>query len=178
MLRRTNVTQVKPVFVNVIRHYPNVDSLARASATHLHKLLRPLGLTWRAENIRRMAKVLSADFDLTIPRTYDELRQLPGVGDYVASAVCSFAYNMPVPIIDSNTVRVVGRYFGIKTNAESRRSRSLREVIVAVTRRRNSRHYNYYFLDFASVICKPINPQCRNCPLKSSCAFGITKLGD
>ena len=126
MLRRTNAKQVSPVFVETIRRFPDVDSLSRASAKHLREVLRPLGLAWRAENIRRMAKVLSAEFNLRIPKTYDELRQLPGVGDYVASAVCSFAYNKPLPIIDSNTVRVVGRYFGFRTNPDSRRSRRLR----------------------------------------------------
>jgi len=172
MLRRTNAPQVVPIYNEFIQSYPDPFSLADAPFDDVLTILRPLGLSWRAANIHRMAEVLVERCDGEVPSTYDELVKLPGVGDYVASAVCCFAFGKSLPIVDTNTVRVVGRYFGFETHAESRRRRSVREAVIAVTRRRSIRQYNYSFLDFAAIICKASQPQCNNCPVQQYCIFG------
>lgn len=177
MLRRTNAPQVTKVYLDTIRQYPDPVSLSTAPPGEVLKTLQPLGLAWRAENIRQMAASLIERFNGQVPSTYDELVQLPGVGDYVASAVCSFAFNKPLPVIDTNTVRVAGRFFGFKTHAESRRQKSVRQVVTAITSRNNTRAYNYAFLDFAALVCKAINPECTICPLRYRCDFGQKRLG-
>ncbi len=177
MLRRTYAPQVTPVFLDTIRRYPDPVSLSKASPSEVLKILQPLGLAWRAENIRQMVLTLIEKFNGQVPSTYEELIQLPGVGDYVASAVCSFAFNKPLPVIDTNTVRVAGRFFGFNTHAESRRQRSVRQVVTAVTSRNNTRECNYAFLDFAALICKAIKPECAICPLHHRCVFGQKRLG-
>jgi A/G-specific adenine glycosylase len=176
MLRRTNALQVVSTYLDVIRRYPDPKSLAIAPVDEVFDALRPLGLRWRAENIRKMAEALTERFDGEVPSSYDELSQLPGVGDYVASAVCCFAFNRSMPVIDTNTVRVVGRYFGFQTHAESRRRKPVREAIAAVTSQRNARSFNMAFLDFAALICKAVKPECRVCPLRKCCVFGRENL--
>lgn len=176
MLRRTNAPQVVPVYTEFIRRYPTVKLLVSASRNDVYRILQPLGLAWRAENIRHMAEVLANRFDSHVPADYEKLKMLPGVGDYVASAVCSFAFNKPMPVIDTNTVRVAGRYFGFPTHAESRRIKAVRQTVTAMTNNRNARDFNFYFLDFASMICKANNPECPVCPLKTRCDYGQKKL--
>ncbi len=176
MLRRTNASQVTPVYMEMIRSYPDPKSLAMAPIQKIYKTLRPLGLEWRAKNIRQMAEVLTKCFKGIVPSAYQDLIKLPGVGDYVASAVCCFAFRKQLSIIDTNTVRVAGRYFGFLTHAESRRRSLVREIIVAITSRRNTREFNYYFLDFAALVCKPNNPDCLICPLRNRCVFGHKRL--
>jgi A/G-specific DNA glycosylase len=177
MLRRTNAPQVIGIYQNVIQKYPDAASLASASSEDVFAALRPLGLQWRAENIRKMAESLTGQFGGVVPSSYEELIHLPGVGDYVASAVCCFAFNQSLPIIDTNTVRVVGRYFGFETHAESRRRKPVRETVAAVTSRTNTRLYNMAFLDFAALICKAVKPECPICPLRFRCVFGRNRLG-
>ena len=176
MLRRTNAPQVVAIYQDVIRRYSDAESLARAPLDEVLAALRPLGLRWRAENIRKMAEVLTERFGGVVPSSYEELTQLPGVGDYVASAVCCFAFNQPVPVIDTNTVRVAGRYFGFQTHAESRRRKPVRETIAAVTSRTNARLFNMAFLDFAALTCKAVKPECPVCPLRFRCVYGQNRL--
>ena len=94
----------------------------------------------------------------------------------MASAVCCFAYGKPIALIDTNTVRVVGRYFGFQTHAESRRRKPVRAAVLAVTSRRNARKYNMAFLDFAATLCKAIKPSCVKCPLQERCSYGQKAL--
>ncbi len=176
MLRRTNAKQVTAVFIETVRRYPDAESLAKAPKKEVQRLLKPLGLGWRSENIRQMAKTLTARYHGHVPSTYEGLRCLPGVGDYVASAVCSFAFGMFMPIVDTNTVRVAGRYFGFPTHAESRRNRIVRATVLALTSRRNTRDFNYFLLDFAALICKAVQPVCPTCPVRSRCIFGRQRL--
>lgn len=176
MLRRTNAPQVIPVYQEVIQRYPTPGSLAFAPTNEVFDLLRPLGLAWRAENIKQMSEVLVNRFNGELPSSYEGLKELPGVGDYVASAVCCFAFDIPMPIIDTNTVRVAGRYFGFDTHAESRRIKAVRETVKAITDRKKPSEFNHSFLDFAALICKAIKPGCPLCPLRKRCIFGQRKL--
>lgn len=176
MLRRTNATQVISIYIKVTKQYRNAKQLAAAPRREVLAHLKPLGLAWRAKNILKMAEVLVKQSDGRVPSTYESLKQLPGVGEYVASAVACFAFDQPMPLVDTNTVRVVGRYFGIPTNAESRRRKPVRQSIAAVTTRRNTGQFNRTFLDFAALCCKAIDPDCRHCPLRNRCAFGKKKL--
>jgi A/G-specific adenine glycosylase len=119
-----------------------------------------------------MAQVLTTEHNGQVPEDYETLLGLPGVGDYVASAVCSFAFGQPIPIIDTNTVRVAGRLFGIVTHAESRRRRPIRHLLTDLLDERDPGAYNYHLLDLAALVCTPAHPRCDSCPLVRYCATG------
>lgn len=177
MLRRTNAAQVIATYLKITAHYRNAKQLAVAPRRQVLADLKPLGLAWRAKNIRKMAEVLVKEFRGRVPSNYKLLKDLPGVGDYVASAVVCFAFGQAMPLVDTNTVRVVGRYFGFPTNAESRRRKAVRQSIFAVTNRRNTGEFNQSFLDFAALVCKKARPDCPHCPLRNRCSFGQNRLG-
>ncbi len=99
------------------------------------------------------------------------LKQITGVGDYVAGAVLSFAFNSPEWIVDSNVVRVLTRFTGIRPLGEARRSRQVIEMAQEYCATRTPRNANLALLDHAGIICKPIAPACSLCPLKQRCVF-------
>lgn len=126
MLRRTHARQVIGVYLTFIARYPDARKLAAAATEEVATTLYPLGLAWRVPAFQQMAQSLITKHDGEVPTTYEALTALPGVGDYVASALCCFAFGQAVSLVDTNTVRVVGRLFGLPTHAESRRSQLIR----------------------------------------------------
>lgn len=177
MLHRTQALQVLPVYERFIRNYPDAASLTRASSDDLHVLLFPLGLRWRIDLICAMAAEIGDRFDRRVPKEKDELLSLPGVSDYIASAVRCFAWNLPESLIDTNTVRVVGRLFGLEIKDSSRRNRHFRELITALVDPEYPRAYNYALLDVAHLIChKRRAPECLRCPVQAYCIYGTERL--
>lgn len=172
MLRRTQARQVIPVYNQFVARYPDAQILAGAPPEEVAQILLPLGLAWRVPAFQQMAQVLVAEHHGQVPADYEMLLTLPGVGDYVASAVCSFAFGQAIPIIDTNTVRVAGRLFGIATHAESRRRRPIRQLLSALLDEHHPRAYNYHLLDLAALLCTPVDPRCHICPLVQECATG------
>jgi A/G-specific adenine glycosylase len=176
MLRRTRADQVVNVYLNFVDKYPDPNVLANADPKDVQKDLYSLGLAWRVPAFQQLAQILTTHYDDAVPDQYEELVQLPGIGDYVASAVCSFAFGQPIAIIDTNTVRVAGRLFDIPTHAESRRRKPIRDLIYALLDHKNPGAYNYALLDLAAKICTPHDPQCVKCPVKALCKTGRKRL--
>lgn len=176
MLHRTQARQVLPAYVRFIERYPSVSALAQASDRDLYEALFSLGLRWRVGLIRKMATALMDRFDGKVPMDKTDLLSLPGVSDYVASAVRCFAWNLPDPLVDTNTVRVVGRLFGLEVKDSSRRNRRFRKLIGALVDPEEPRAYNYALLDLANQVCKKRPaPECFRCPVREHCMYG-TKL--
>lgn len=173
MLHRTRAAQVTPIYQRFIERYPNVQVLAQASKQELRDALSSLGLFWRIDLIHDMAIRLVTVFGGRIPEAKEELLSLPGVSDYIASALRCFAWNLPEPLVDTNTVRVIGRLFGLPVKDSSRRNRRFRNLLAALVDPHNPREYNYALLDLADHICmKKRAPECQDCPLKGLCLYG------
>jgi A/G-specific adenine glycosylase len=179
MLHRTQAPQVAPVYERFITRYPNVPVLARAMRNELHDALYSLGLRWRIDLIHAMANELMTRFDGRVPGEKADLLSLPGVSEYIASAVRCFAWNLPEPLIDTNTVRVTGRLFGLEIKDSSRRNRQFRELITALVDPDQPRVYNYALLDLADQVCtKKRPPACARCPVQKCCLYGNSALAD
>src|SRR3989442_2444599 len=113
MLQRTKADQVVPVYVEFVKRYPSFEALRSASSDEVASLFSQLGLAWRAKNLVNLIRVLEERYRGEIPQTFSALRELPGIGDYVAKAVLCYAFGQSVVPIDTNVVRVVSRLFGI-----------------------------------------------------------------
>jgi A/G-specific adenine glycosylase len=176
MLHRTQASQVVPVYERFVERYPDVPSLARATKDDLHDILRSLGLHWRIDLVYEMAAELMSRFWGKIPESRDDLLSLPGVSEYIAGAARCFAWNLPEPLIDTNTVRVVGRLFGLEIKDSSRRNRRFRELITALVDPDEPREYNYALLDLADQVCmKKRPPVCGRCPVVEWCVIGKSR---
>jgi A/G-specific adenine glycosylase len=168
MLRRTRADQVVPVYERVAKRYPTAEKLATASAKELRELLYPLRLTWRADNTVSMVCEVVKRYGGEVPGTKAERMSLPGVGDYVASAVTCFSDDEPTPIIDTNVVRVIGRILGLRLDGEARRRKEMRDAATLCLDQRQPRLYNYALLDFAALVCTASAPRCSECPFGQS----------
>lgn len=93
MLRRTNADQVKNVYIDFFKKYPDSYSISKADKKDIEEILYPLGLRWRVPSIISVARQIQEKYNGKVPQTRDELIKLPGVGDYVAGAVLSIAFN-------------------------------------------------------------------------------------
>lgn len=172
MLHRTQARQVQPVYELFINQYPNLSLMVEASKEELNKVLYSLGLRWRTNLLHEMGKELMTRFKGKIPSDKGELLSLPGVSEYIAGAVRTFAWAYPEPLADTNTVRVAGRLFSLEVKDSSRRNRRFRELLEALLDQAMPRLYNYALLDLADKIClKKQEPLCEQCPLNRWCSY-------
>lgn len=177
MLHRTQASQVVSVYKQFVACYPDISSLAQAEKETLHQVLYSLGLRWRIDLIHAMAAELMNRFEGQVPPEKASLLSLPGVSDYIASAVRCFAWNLPEPLIDTNVVRVVGRLFGLETKDSSRRNLRFKQLTTALVDPEEPRLYNYALLDLADQICtKKRSPLCKRCPVAEQCVYGVSAL--
>jgi len=171
MLRRTKADQVKPVYEQLFREFPDLDAVAAAEDEKLQRMLTPLGLRWRLPAFTLVARELKEKYGSKVPDKREELTGLTGVGDYVAGAVLSVAYGKKEWIVDSNIVRVFKRYFGIQTSEEGRRDRHVIETAKIYCSTKDPRRANLAMLDFAAAVCLPRKPRCGVCPLANNCSY-------
>lgn len=177
MLHRTQASQVAPIYERFIASYPDILSLSSASKEEIHNILYSLGLRWRVDLIIDMVRQITQDFAGQIPQEKTDLLSLSGVSEYIASAVRCFAYNLPDAIIDTNTVRVTGRIFGLEIKDSSRRNPLFRKLIFNLLDLEQPRVYNFALLDLAAQVCtKAQRPSCETCPIRQHCTYGKTQV--
>jgi len=166
MLRRTAATQVVPVFQWFAAKYETAEAFADDNEA---AVFGQLGLRQREREFRKLAETLRGK---RIPREPAKLLELPGVGPYVAAAYRCFHLHIRDVIVDTNVVRLYGRYWGFETDGGTRRKRWFIELAERVTPRRRFWWFNYALLDFTREICNQ-RPKCDECPFSArSCALG------
>lgn len=177
MLHRTQAQQVVPVYERFIQKYPSLSKLSKATREELNEMLYSLGLRWRIDLIYEMTNELMGRFNGEIPRSKAKLLSLPGVNEYIAGAVRCFAWNLPEPIPDTNTVRIVGRLFGLEVKDSSRRNPLFKNLIAKLVDPDEPRTFNYAQLDLADKVCTLRQPpDCPHCPLLQWCRYGSTSV--
>ena len=170
LLQRTKAEQVIPIYKKFIKVYPSPDKLSASPLLRIKTIIAPLGLRWRARKIKELACVLVNRYNGKIPLHLNELMALPGVGPYAASAYISLHHNKRALLIDSNIVRLYGRFFGFKSHAETRRKKALMNLIDLITPQYNCRQFNYAVLDLGRNICRS-KPLCPICPVYIKCYY-------
>jgi len=173
MLHRTQASQVVKVYEQFIARYPTPQRLLKATEEEIESSLHSLGLLWRIRLIHKLAQVIVTTYEGRVPVEKEKLILLPGISDYIASAVRCFAWNLPEAIVDTNTVRVVGRLLGLETKDSSRRNQQVRKLIRDLVDEDAPRDYNFAILDLADGIClAKRQPLHAICPVLSYCRYG------
>jgi A/G-specific adenine glycosylase len=111
MSQQTQMSRVVPYWLAWMEVWPDAASLAGASTAEVITAWGRLGYPRRALRLQECARVVAQQYDNELPRTYDELLALPGIGDYTASAVMNFAFGGRIAVIDTNIRRVLSRVF-------------------------------------------------------------------
>jgi A/G-specific adenine glycosylase len=173
LLVQTKAEDVARVWPALVRRFPDPQSLSRARQSTLIRILRPLGLQrQRAHGLKAVSVALIESCNGEVPKTVEELLNLPHVGLYVATAIACFASGHRVPIVDGNVIRVFDRVTGVKGVRELRRRFDVWKLAWAALPRANVASHNYGLLDFAAQTCTSRAPDCAHCGLLSACSFG------
>ena len=180
MLQQTQVATVIPYFNNFVKDIPNMSSLAKINESKLLKYWEGLGYYSRVKNLKKTAVIIEQDFKGRLPRTIDELKLLPGIGDYTANAIMAIAFNEPFIPLDGNIERVIKRLLSLKSVKEISKENLIREKKILGTSIRSS-DYAQALMELGALVCRPKNPLCNQCPLTKNCKsfkkkdFEITK---
>ncbi|MBE9917871.1 A/G-specific adenine glycosylase [Paenibacillus donghaensis] len=171
LLQQTHVRKVEKVYEQLLQKYYDVGELANAMVDDLVTIIAPIGLKYRAERLIKSAKIICSQYNGKVPNDYNELRKLPGIGDYIANAVLCYAFDQPVVPIDTNVIRLFTRYFGYTSNRpRPRMDKELASKIRAHFEGMDStRVANLAVLDLAGLICTANKPQSKQCPLLAHC---------
>lgn len=170
MLQQTQVATVLPYYKKWRRRFPNFAALARASETKVLHAWEGLGYYRRARNLHTTAKFIVKQHGGRFPRGISEIQSLPGIGKYTAHALATFAFDQSVPIVETNTARVLARLFNLRNPIESTSGKAkLWDRASSLVPEKAPAVYNSALLDFGALICLPRNPKCPICPVKKFC---------
>ena len=171
MLQQTRVEAVRPYYERFLEAFPTVEALAAAPEEKLLKMWEGLGYYNRARNLQRAAQQVVELYDGEVPASYEALRALPGVGDYTAGAIASIAFQLPVPAVDGNVLRVLTRVLACPDDiALPATKETFRQLLLPVEPTPGAGAFNQALMELGAVVCLPNSPpQCLVCPLQGLC---------
>ncbi len=157
MLQQTQVDRVVPFFNAWMKLFPNITALANASQVDVLRTWKGLGYNSRALRMKKTAGIIMKDYKGKFPKKYDEILSFPGIGPYTAGAICAFAYNQPVTMIETNIRRVYLHYFF--KDQENISDRDILKIIQETVDHKNPRQWYWALMDYGSHLGKTIpNP--------------------
>jgi A/G-specific adenine glycosylase len=165
MLQQTQVETALPYYERFIRELPTIESLARADEKNVLKLWAGLGYYRRAKNLMAAARQIVENHGGQIPSEHDVLLELPGVGEYIAGAIASIAFNKPHPAVDGNVRRVLSRINGWTDDDP----KTLCEAASTLVRSAEPRLVNQALMELGAKVCSFRSPRCLICPVQTSC---------
>ena len=168
MLQQTQVSTVIPYFKKFIKNIPNLKSLANINEKKLLKYWEGLGYYSRVRNLKKTAKIVVSKYKKKLPNTLEELKTLPGIGDYTASAILSIAFNKQFIPLDGNVERIIKRILNLKSEKEiSKENIIKKKKFLGISNR--SSDYAQALMELGALVCKPKNPLCTKCPIIKNC---------
>ncbi|MBR5949975.1 MAG: A/G-specific adenine glycosylase, partial [Actinomycetaceae bacterium] len=172
MSQQTPVTRVIPAWTAWLEHWDTPEKLAEASSAEVLLAWNNLGYPRRALRLRDCAAVICEKYDGCVPQTREELLALPGIGEYTADAVLTFAYHRQCTLLDTNIRRVLARLQGYAYPPPSPR-KSEREYAASLVPDNDGRasQWNGAIMELGSLVCTPSKPKCEECPLSPRCTW-------
>ena len=200
MLQQTQVSRVAEYYPRFLERFPDLETLARARPGAVREAWEGLGYYARARNLHALAKQVAETGEAgkgvtgksvagngvaALPENPEELIKLPGIGPYTAGAVASFAYEKPVPAVDTNVRRVIVRvFFGDDRQRLTRQRpippRHIWDLARALVPRDGKRawKFNQAIMELGALICVARKPKCPECPVRSNCRTGNSRRTD
>ena len=170
MLQQTQVNTVIPYWENFLARFPTLPSLASASLPEVLVAWRGLGYYSRARHLHRAAQLSNAEHDGKLPSTAAALAQLPGFGRYTAGAVASIAFGEVAPVVDGNVARILSRVFCNEGRpGEPKRERALWRRATELVQGAQPGELNQAMMELGATVCRPKQPTCLLCPVRTGC---------
>ncbi|NBB89358.1 MAG: A/G-specific adenine glycosylase [Bacteroidetes bacterium] len=170
ILQQTRVAQGEIYYKKFLSAFPKVQDLANSSLDKVLKLWEGLGYYSRARNLHFTARYITHERNGVFPNSYEGLLKLKGVGPYTASAISSFAFDLPHPVLDGNSLRLVTRFENCDIPINEQRGKDFVQLFLtkAIPHYRPG-DFNQAIMDFGAIVCKPKQPLCKSCPLQNDC---------
>ena len=170
ILQQTQVIQGLNYYIKFTETFPTVTDLAKAPEDQVMRLWQGLGYYSRARNLHAAAKYIQTTHLGKFPTTYENIKELKGVGDYTSAAIASFAYNLPHAVVDGNVYRVLSRLFDLHTPINSTQGKKEFQLLAdELLNTKQPALHNSAIMEFGALWCKPQNPKCDDCPLQEHC---------
>ena len=170
ILQQTRVQQGMDYWWRFVERFPQVEDLADATEDEVMLLWQGLGYYSRARNLHKAAKLIVSNGWTPFPTTFEQVLELPGVGEYTAGAIMSFAYDAPYPAADGNVYRVLSRLMDddepFDTSAGKKR---FRQYAWDILDKEHPRLHNSAIMELGALHCVPSQPDCPHCPLVGCC---------
>lgn len=174
MLQQTQVETVIPYYHRFMERYPDVNALAEAPLEEVLKSWEGLGYYSRARNLHKAARAVVDSHQGAFPQSEAELRKLPGIGPYTAGAIASIAFNLPVPAVDGNVIRLLSRIYGISDDVTKPATlKKFQETAQSLIVPGQASDFTQALMEMGALVCTPTNPSCAQCPVQGECkAYG------
>lgn len=170
ILQQTRVEQGKKYYQKFLDHFPTVADLAAASEDRVLSLWEGLGYYSRARNLHFTAQMIASERQGEFPDTYRGLLELKGVGPYTAAAISAFAYGIPQPVIDGNSLRLVSRFLGSRSPIDTAEGKKkVHNFLDRAIPAEAPAAFNQALMDLGATVCKPAQPSCSSCPIREEC---------
>lgn len=171
MLQQTRVEAVKPYFDRFMEALPTVADLAAVEDDRLMKLWEGLGYYNRARNLKAAAQTIMEKYDGRIPADYDALLSLKGIGMYTAGAIGSIAFELQVPAVDGNVLRVLSRLWGDDSDIlKDKTKKEMGKRILTFMPKERAGDFNQALIELGATVCVPNGkPNCDQCPWDTVC---------
>jgi len=180
MLQQTQVSRVLGFYERFLSRFPSLPHLAAARPHQVREAWNGLGYYARARNLHRLARQVTQKGlapNATLPDDPELLRELPGIGQYTAGAVASFAYERRAELVDTNVARVLRRAFSpssdFKTAAGKREIWQIARRLLPRTGGATWTH-NQALMELGALICTARVARCGECPVRRECATGLS----
>ncbi len=168
MLQQTQVETVIPYYNRWIKKYPGFTDVMKAKESELLKLWEGLGYYNRCKNFYKAVDKVANDYNGKIPDVLNEFIKLTGVGDYIASAVLSISYGQNLPALDGNIIRVLSRVLKKKKVSPYNR-KIIYNHMLRWMKYGHGGDINEALMDLGSMLCRPNQAHCYQCPFVNSC---------
>jgi A/G-specific adenine glycosylase len=171
MLQQTPVARVLPIYIQWMKRWPTAASLAQATPAEVITAWGRLGYPRRALRLHECAKVVTGQYHGVVPQTEEELRALPGIGEYTSAALIAFAFNGRSLVLDINIRRLFSRVIDgveVPKAAPTKSERVAREVLIPA---KDAHIWAAATMELGALFCTAKKPQCGQCPLASQCKW-------
>lgn len=170
MLQQTRIEAVKKYYERFVKELPTVYDLANVDDEKLLKLWEGLGYYSRAHNLKKAANIIVQEYNGMVPKKYEQLLKLPGIGEYTAGAIASISSNEKVTAVDGNVLRVISRIIGSRENVLLPETKKKIAGMVQEILPEESGDFNEGIMEIGEKICLPNGvPLCEKCPIKQFC---------
>ncbi len=170
MLQQTQVKTVIPYFAKFTSKFPNLNSLSKANEKKILKLWEGLGYYRRARNLLATSRILVKRYNSKLPQEIDEIKTLPGIGDYTSNVLAALIYNKPTLAFDGNVKRVISRILNMEVRKiDFKEFKKINKKKIFNTNRNSD--LVEAMMEFGALVCNSKTPKCYRCPIKINCKF-------